>query len=225
MLNDEPTFPNLHDEATLPDVRLDMRPDVRRVKPERPPTWPVPSQRVQPAQPSGRSRTPHGWLNATALGAGVILLLSLFSLLSLLSLTSHAGIFSSGKSAAQSSPGSSTPGSTGSTRGTAPNTGWLQVAPTSVQFGCADHQRTQTVVLVNRGSSQIHWQASFTVPADQANVNISPENGDLGPGESTAIQLQSTTQSAGQQEAIRFTTSNSQAGPPASLSFTTAGCN
>jgi hypothetical protein len=214
MLNDEPTLPNLHDEATLPNVR--------RVKPERPPTWPVPSQRVQQAQPSGRSRQPHGWLNAVALGAGVILLLSLFSLLSLLSLTSHSGIFSSGKSAAQSSPGSSAPGST---HGATSGTGWLQVAPTSVQFGCADHQRTQTVVLVNRGPSQIHWQVSFSAPADQASVNISPGNGDLGPGESTAIQLQSATQSAGQQEAISFTATNSQAGPPASLSFTTAGCN
>ena len=214
--DDEPTFPNLLDAPTLPNLRRTRS----GAGPEPAPAWPLPSQRVQQPQPPRHDSRPHGWLNAMALGASLILLLSLFGFLVLPSLTGHAGIFSSGKSAAQSSLGSATPTATRDT-----TAGWLLVAPTSVSFGCADHQRTQNIVLENRGSQQVHWQADFAATANQAAVALSPGNGDLGPGESTVIQLQSTTSSTGLQGIIRFTPSDPVAGPSASLSFTAVGCN
>jgi hypothetical protein len=158
---------------------------------------------------------------ATALGASAALLLSLLSLLGVLNLTSHTGLFAPSRPAGQSALGTSTANTSDSP---APASGWLQVAPASVQFGCSDHQRTQIVVLENRGPQHVHWQASFAAPADQAGLAISPGDGELGAGESTAIQLQSTSQSARQQEIIRFSITDVQAGPPASVSFTTVSC-
>jgi hypothetical protein len=95
----------------------------------------------------------------------------------------------------------------------------------SVQFGCSDHQRTQVVVLENKGPQIVHWQATISVPADQAGVAISPGDGELGAGESTAIQLQSTSQYARPQQVIRFSVTDAQAGSPATVSFTAVGCN
>jgi hypothetical protein len=80
------------------------------------------------------------------------------------------------------------------------------------------------VVLENQGSHIVHWQASLSVPADQAGVAISPADGELGAGESTAIELISTSQYARQQTFIRFSVTDAQAGPPASVSFTAVGC-
>ena len=181
--------------------------------------WPIPKREQQPA---ARGRSPFGWVIAAALGASAVLLLSVLSLLVVISLTGHTGIFAPSRPAGQSARGVSTASSPANP---ATGSGWLQVAPASVQFGCSDHQRTQTVVLENRGLGPVHWQASFSAPADQAGVAISPGNGDLGAGESTAIQIQSTGQSARQQEVIRFSVTDAQAGPPASVSFTAVGCN
>lgn len=214
MNEDEPTHPNLLDAPTLPTVRR-VQPGG---KPEPAPTWPVRQQRIPQALPPRRD-PPHRWLSATALGATLILLLSLFSLLILFSLMSHSGLFSRGKSAAQSSLGSATPTATSNS-----TAGWLQVAPTTVSFGCADHQRTQSVVLVNRGTQQVHWQANFVETADQAVISVSPGNGDLGPGESTVIGLQNTNNSTALHDVILFTPADPAAGPSASLNFTTAGC-
>ena len=205
--HDEPTLSDLPDPPTLPGLR--------RRKPQglTPPTWPIPHEREQ--RPAARGRSPFGWAIAAALVASVVVLLGM------LSLTSYTSFFSPSRPAGQSGPGvsaASTPAST------APSSGWLQVAPASVQFGCSDHQRTQIVVLANRGPGHVHWQASLSVSADQAGVAISPGDGDLGSGESTAIQLQSTSQSARQQVVIRFSATDAQAGPPASVSFTAVGC-
>jgi len=206
--HDEPTLSDLPDPPTL----LAMR----RRKPQGlpAPMWPIPREREQ--RPAPRGRAPFGWGIVVALGASVVLLLGI------LSLTSFTGIFAPSRPAGQSAPGVSAASSPTST---APSPGWLQVAPASVQFGCSDHQRTQIVVLANRGPGHVHWQASLSVSADQAGVAISPGDGELGTGESTAIQLQRTSQSARQQVVIRFSVTDAQAGPPASVSFTAVGCS
>ena len=210
MQDDEPTLPDLRDPPTLLGLR-------RRTSQRLPaPMWPISREREQ--RPAAHGRAPFGWVIATALGASAVLLLSLLSLIGAINLTGHTGIFAPSRPAGQSA-------TEVSTASRAPASGWLQVAPASVQFGCSDHQRTQIVVLENRGPGHVHWQASLPVPPDQAGVAISPGDGELGAGESTAIQLQSTSQSARQQEVIRFSVTNAQAGPPASVSFTAVGCN
>jgi hypothetical protein len=215
VLHDEPTLPDLFDPPTLPDLR--------RRKPQRPqaPMWPIPQREQRPA---ARGRSPFGWVIATALGASAVLLLSVLSLLVVISLTGHTGIFAPSRPAGQSARGVSTASPPANPANPAPGSGWLQVAPASVQFGCSDHQRTQTVVLENHGLGPVHWQVSFSAPADQVGVAISPGNGDLGAGESTAIQLQNISQSARQGEVIRFSVTQAQAGPPASVSFTAVAC-
>jgi hypothetical protein len=212
VLHDEPTLPDLFDPPTLPDLR--------RRKPQRPqaPMWPIPQREQRPA---ARGRSPFGWVIATALGASAVLLLSVLSLLVVISLTGHTSIFAPSRPAGQTATGVSTASSPANP---ATGSGWLQVAPASVQFGCSDHQRTQTVVLENHGLGPVHWQVSFSAPADQVGVAISPGNGDLGAGESTAIQLQNISQSARQGEVIRFSVTQAQAGPPASVSFTAVAC-
>ena len=231
MPHDEPTLPDLPDAPTL---RLSETPtlldshhaptllDLGRRKPQRfpAPKWPIPLQREQ--RPDARGRSPHGWLIATTLGASAVLLLSLLSLLAVIGLSGHTSLFGPNGPSGQSGPGVSTASATAST---APASGWLQVAPATVQFGCSDHQRTQIVVLQNHGPGLVHWQASLSVPADQAGVAISPGDGDLGAGESTAIQLQSTGQSARQQVIISFGATDAQAGSPASVGFSAVGCN
>lgn len=211
MLNDEPTLLDPLETPTLPDLR--------RIMPAKGPTWPVPAERDQ--RPSGHDRSPLGWMRTAVMGVTVVLLLSFVCLVTVLNLTTSTGIFSPGRSVAPSTSGASFRNATPTPTAIF---GWLQVAPTSVQFGCADHQRTQTIVLENRGPRQVHWQASFLVPANQSGVEISPGDGDIGPGESTAIQLQVTTYSAGQPDVIRFDSTDPEAGSPASLSFTTMGC-
>jgi hypothetical protein len=181
--------------------------------------WPVPQERQQRPAPHGRS--PLGWVIACALGASAVLLLSLLSLLGVLSLTSRGGLLAPSAPAGQSSRTAAT----GSPTVNPPvGSAWLQIAPASVQFGCADHQRTQIVVLENQGPRPVHWQASLSIAGDQAGVAISPGDGDLGAGESTAIQLQNMSQSARSQEVIRFSATDAQAGPPASVTFTAVGC-
>jgi hypothetical protein len=233
-LADEPTLVDLSEEPTLLDLSdaptlLDYRRHYRRQRPQRPsapaPMWPAPAKREQ--RPAARDHAPGRWVIATALGACAVLLLSLISLLGVINLTRHTGIFAANRPAGQTGPRGSA-----STASPAPSptdsltadSGWLQVAPTSVRFGCSDHQRTQTVVLENRGPGHVHWRASLTVSPDQAGVAISPGDGELGAGESTAIQLQSTSQSARRQEVIRFSVTDAQAGPPASVTFAAVGC-
>jgi hypothetical protein len=94
-----------------------------------------------------------------------------------------------------------------------------------VQLGCGDGQQAQFVVLANGGPSRVSWQAGFSVPADQAGVQVSPDHGDLDAGTSTVVQVQNQTQSGGgQQGSILFTPDTPEAGPAPSLSYTTMGC-
>jgi hypothetical protein len=206
VLNDEPTLRDLRDESTLLDPR--------RRRPGAPPTWPTPAERTHP--PSGRGRLPRGCVVATALLASAALLLSLLGVIN------HTDLISLSSFADHSSP--VVPHSSPAASPT-PNSSWLQVAPTSVLFGCSDGQRTQVVVLANRGYSHVRWQASLSLPTDQAGVDVSPHEGELAPGASTAIQLQDTAHSSGQSVVIRFNPIDPEAGLPPSLRFTLVGCN
>jgi hypothetical protein len=190
------------DEPTLPGLHYE---------PGEIPTWPVPGERDQ--RPTGRGRPPSGCVSATAGGASVVLFVSLLSLLSHTGLFALDGSSSSGASARHSS------------RTPTPVSGWLQVAPTSVQLGCGKHQTTQVVVLVNSGPQSVSWQASLPVPADQAGVEVSPNAGELAGGASAAIQVQLHDHAAGQQGVIQFDPNNPEAGPPPSLSYTTENCD
>src|SRR5260221_11041004 len=188
--HDEPTLPDFSDTPTVLDAR--------HRKPQRPPPmWPIP-QRVQ--QPAARGHSPFGWVIATALAASAVLLLSLLTLLGVINLTSGTGIFPPSKTAGQSATAASTASTAASP---APTSGWLQAPPATVQFGCSDHQRTQIVVLENRGPTPVHWQASLSVPADQAGRGNSPVHCELGAGESTGSQLENTSQAAPEPEGIR----------------------
>jgi hypothetical protein len=213
-LRDAPTQLDLHHALTLLDLHQQKRPHFPA------PKWPIPLDREQ--RPAAPARSSQRWLLAIALGASAALLLSIFSLLAVIGLTNHTGLFAPRGSTGPSAPAPSTASPTASA---APASGWLQVAPATVQFGCSDHQRTQIVVLENHGTGPVHWQASLSVPADRAGMAISPGDGDLGAGESTAIQLQSTSRSARQQIVISFDATDAQAGPPASVSFSAVGCN
>jgi hypothetical protein len=213
VLNDEPTLRDLHDKSTLPDPR--------HHKPGSPPIWPAAALRQ--TSPAGQGRSPRGCVVTTALVASAALLLSL---LSLLSVVNHSGLVSVGRFAAQFSPPSFPSVSTSVPAASpTPASSWLQVAPTSVQFGCADGQRTQMAVLENLGPAPMHWQTSFSVPTDQAGVDVSPNAGDLAPGASTVIQLQDVAHFSGQPVVIRFTPTDPAAGSPPSLSFTLVGCS
>src|SRR5258708_8796832 len=137
-----------------------------------------------------------GCLSATALGGCVVLLFSVGLLLG------HAGVFPLSPSPAHTVTGGSVPSPTPSAT---PVTGWLQVTPTSVQVSCGQDQQTQVVVLANRGPQPVQWQASLSVPTDQAGIEVSPHEGTLASGASTAIQLQlhhHHDQGAGQQQGV-----------------------
>jgi hypothetical protein len=157
-------------------------------------------------------------------------------------LFAQAGAFSSGSAFGPYTPGSalSSPSATSNaTPSPSATTASLQVAPSSVQLGCVNGQRTQYVTLQNTGSAKVNWQATFSVPAQQAGVTVSPLRGQLAAGGSVPIQLQNTTRSNGSQGAsgrqgvITFTPTasddNQGAGPDAGssarLSYTTVGCH
>lgn len=199
------------DQPTPPDV-----PQVPHAAPGAPPLWPVPGagdQRSRPALP-----VTLGCLGATALGSCIVLLFGAGLLLG------HAGFFPLARSPAHSATGGAVPSPTLSPT---PVAGWLQVDPTSVQMGCGEGQQTQVVVLDNRGPQPVQWQASLSLPTDQAGVEVSPHDGELASGASTAIQLQlhRQDQGAGQQQGvIHFVPGSPEAGLPPSLSYTIVGC-
>jgi hypothetical protein len=83
-------------------------------------------------------------------------------------------------------------------------------------------------VLLNRGPQSVQWQASLSVPAGQAGIEVSPPNGELASGASTAIHLQLHQHghaSGNQQGSIQFapTPTVGEAGQARSLSYTTGG--
>jgi hypothetical protein len=219
MHNDPPTVPNLH------RYEADGSPEAG--EPGAIPSWPLAGERNWRAL--GANHPPRGDVSmlvlGVSLGANAVLLAGLLGLL----LLGHAGFFSPGGSSAGHAPGVSTPGvalsSPTATSSAVPvSGGWLRVAPSSVQLGCADSQRTQFVVLENTGPEKVRWQADLSVPADQAGVAVSPDHGELDAGASMPLQIQNTTQAAAQQGVIRFDPATAAAGPPPSLSFTTVAC-
>jgi hypothetical protein len=164
-----------------------------------------------------------------SLGANFVLLVALIGLL----LFAQAGAFSSGSAFGRSTSGLplGSPTTTASPASSpSPNTGWLQIAPNSVQLRCDGDQRTQIVTLTNSGSDKAQWKATFSLPAQQAGVAISPSQGSLEDGDSARIQIQNTTRSTGPQGAhsrqgvISFTPTTTAAGAPATLTYTTIGC-
>jgi hypothetical protein len=199
-----------NDEPTLPDLR--------RAMPGAPPTWPVPDAGGQ--QPRMPQRLTIGCLGGMALGISAVVLVGVGALLS------HLGFFAFDRSVPPSTPGVSGPSA-----GPSPTTvaAWLQITPTSIQLGCGDGQQSLTVTLVNRGPQSVQWQASLSVPPDQAGIAVSPQAGELASGASAAIQLQLHHQDQGagnQQGVIRFAPMSTEAGPAPSLSYSLGGgCN
>jgi hypothetical protein len=200
--------------------------------------WPRADDR-RPRAPDNRrapemNEAPSGSVSALAfgvsLGANLVLLVALAALL----LLAQAGIFSSGGAV-----GSSTRGGTLGSPTASASAAALQIAPSSVQLGCASGQRTQYVTLQNTGAAKVSWQATFSAPTEQAGVTVSPQRGQLAAGGSMPIQLQNTTRSggsqgvSGRQGVITFaptvSADGADAGPDggssARLSYTTVGCH
>lgn len=203
---DEPTIPNLRGYDTGG------------------PGWPV----ADGSKPRTTSRDARSALLGVSLGANVALLVSILCLL----LLARAGYFApTGSSSLSSSPHASPAASPSATALSTPSptalSGGLQVTPSSVSLGCNNGQQSQYVVLTNRGSDQVQWQAQFSLPNDQAGVTISPNQGQLRAGTSVALHLDNRSQGAGQQGVIRFTLAgpSSGAGAAPSLSYTTMGCD
>jgi hypothetical protein len=106
----------------------------------------------------------------------------------------------------------------------------LQVNPISLQLGCNGNQQTQFVLLANTGPEPVQWQVTFSLPANQAGINVGPNQGMLNPGSNMPIQIQNQTHAGGpqgvpsQQGAIEFTPSTPDAGSSATVMYTTVGC-
>jgi hypothetical protein len=233
--HDGPTIPNLsRQEPGAPAEAADAQTRNEKL------IWPGGNGRRQ--RPIEIKETPGGYVSALAfgisLGANIVLFVALVGLL----LFAQAGAFASGGAFGSSTRGSALGSPTATANGTpSPSaaTASLQVTPSSVQLGCDSGQRTQYVTLQNTGSSKVNWQATFSVPTQQAGVTVSPLHGQLATGGSIPIQLQNTTRSngsqgsSGRQGVITFAPTASEdnqgAGPDASsstsLSYTTVGCH
>jgi hypothetical protein len=89
--------------------------------------------------------------------------------------------------------------------------------------------------LTNNSAETTQWKATFSLPAQQAGVAVTPSQGELEAGDSVQIQIQNTTRangsqgSSGRQGAITFTPTTSDAGSDAgafaTLAYTTQGCH
>jgi len=226
---DGPTVPNLRRQE--PGASTDAQARGEKL------IWPRADERRRQIE---IRETPSGYVSTLAfgisLGANIVLFVALVGLL----LFAQAGAFSSGGFFGPSTRGSALSSPTATSNSTPSATAAsLQIAPSSVQLGCASGQRTQFVTLQNTGSAKVNWQATFSAPAQQAGVAVSPQRGQLAAGGSIPIQLQNTTRSngsqgvSGRQGVITFTPTasdndNQDAGPDAgssaSLSYTTVGC-
>ena len=205
------------DMPTVPQLQWEK---AERRAPGEVPTWPGAQTPHPSASPVASTWGRHPTLLGISLFANVVLLASVLSVV----LLAHAGAFSSPSSAGQSTPPGSTLGSSSATPSLTPVSGWLQVAPTSVQLGCDGDQQTQVVVLTNTGPEEVHWQVVLDVPADQAGVAITPRRGDLQAGTSISVRIQNRSHGTDQQGVMRFDPQTPQAGPSPSLSYTSAGC-
>jgi hypothetical protein len=172
-------------------------------------------------------------VSATAFGISLATNVALLVGLIVLFLFGH-GILSPGGASGPTTPGTALGSPTATSSPAAsptPRSGWLRVAPSSVQLSCADGQRNQFVVLQNTGPASVRWQAVFNVPAEQAGVTVDPQQGKLAAGASMSLQLQNTTQANGsqggssQQGVIDLTPTTPDAGSPASIAYTTVGCD
>lgn len=228
MHRDEPTWPpSLRPpESEEPDAPLGRSSSDT-------PTWPLVAERDR--LPSGYVQTPTLLLGAS-LGANAILLVGLLSFL----LLGHSGFFSPGNASTSSPPTVSTPSVTlrspiptsspAPTATPTPDTGWLQLMPSSVHLGCNNGQQMQFVVLINNGPAPVQWQVNISVPANQAALNISPNQGTLNAGTSMPLQIQNQTHANGpqgvanQQGVIDFVVDTPAAGAPPHLSYTALGC-
>jgi hypothetical protein len=205
--------------------------------PGRTPTWPIDRGYSHPSSTN--------YLMPLILGASLILnAVLLIGLLSIL-VFGRSSLFSQG-GAPSGSPSAASPGSTAGARLSSPTTAsnptptsassptvsadWLQVTPTSVQLGCNGNQQTQFVVLANTGPEPVQWQVTFSLPANQAGVNVGPNQGVLNPGSNMPIQIQNQTHANGpqgipsQQGTITFNSATPQAGSPPTVMYTTKGC-
>jgi hypothetical protein len=204
------------DGPTLPNLPTDVSGATRESGGA--PAWPVANRHNQ--SPSARYVNPT--VLGFSLGANVALLIGLLGLL----LLARAGIFSPARPSptlSASAPALSSPTPASSTT---PTSGWLQVLPASVHLGCDNGQQTQFVVLENTGPEQVQWQANFSGSgsADQAGVEVSPNQGTLDAGTSMPIQLHNRTHGADSQGTISFDPDTPDAGPSPSLTYTAAGC-
>jgi hypothetical protein len=206
MQDDPPTMPGLHWEGRDGRVPGGM------------PTWPVvPRSLDAPAVPKWDRR-------ALLLGMSLVVNGILFASFVFVLLLARAGVLSPPISAGPSrSPAPALSSPTATTSPT-PDTGWLQVAPTSMQLGCSGGQQTQYVVLRNTGTDDVQWQVQFASQADQAAVSVNQSAGDLRAGTSMALQIQIRRHATNQGGTIRFDPGTPDAGSPASLSYTIVGC-
>lgn len=205
MQGDEPTIPSLHSYGSEDTGAA--------------PSWPLVEQRLPPSPPSAKLDLRTALLGVSV-GANVVLLLGLLGVLAL----AHAGFFTPGGASPApftSIQESSTTGNVDQTESTT----WLQVAPTTVQMGCGDGQQTQSVVLTNRGTQPVDWQANIAGPQGRAAVELSPDHGQLQAGASSTVQVQIHRHSTGQQGVIHFTVSPAAAGSPPTLSYATQSCD
>jgi hypothetical protein len=152
-----------------------------------------------------------------SLGVNVVLLVIL--------LLDHGGPSSSMSRVTRDSPKASI-----DTPTAAPVNGWLHVTPTNLQLSCNNGQQTQFVVLMNTGTESVQWQVIFSVPADQAGVNVTPNQGTLNAGTSMPLQIQNQTYAhgpqgaAGQRGTIEFNPEIVGAGPSPNITYATVGC-
>ncbi len=215
--DERPTVPSLYP----PDYPDDGSHDSRERDFAGARTWPVNGMRTPAGHTASRGLLPLAL--GASLGVNVALLLGLVSVLTL----ARAGAFAPPRSSAAASAALGTPTSAALSTPTPTSplsSGWLQVAPTAVQLGCDGDQQTQTVVLTNTGPHRVQWQAVFSIPTDQAGIEVSPNQGGLRAGARVEIQVRTTTPSTSQQGVIRFEPDSSDAGMAPSLSYTTTGC-
>jgi hypothetical protein len=231
MRQDGPTVPNLNPQE--PGASASPQAGGEKL------IWPRADDRKR--RPVELKETPSGYVSSlvfgVSLGANFILLAALVGVL----LLAWAGISSYG-AVGSSIRGTTlrTPTATATlTPSPSPSAATLQVAPNSVQLGCASGQKTQYVTLQNTGSARVSWQATFSVSTQEAGVTISPQRGELAAGGSMPIQLQNTTHSTGsqgvtgRQGVITFIPMASEDNPDngtntgatVTLSYTTVGCH
>lgn len=205
-------------EPTIPNLRVYDQDESGAA-----PNWPLVERRLPPPPPSTGIdfRT---MLLGISVGANVVLLIGLVGVL----VFAHAGVFA---------PSSSTPPASASTQNAKSTTqlpsvpspttvtDWLQVDPTSVQLGCGDGQQTQSVVLSNRGSQELEWQADIPAGTDQPSIDLSPDHGQLDAGASVTVEIQRQHHSDGQQGLIHIEVAPQAAGSPTSLRYTVEGCD